>query len=120
MKNHIYILHLWLPICNKAGYWTMNRMKDCLIVNIVHFKPMIPFVTQSSAKLCYRSTDSNKRRIIYLLKEKILPEFNWYIYHKIFDSAAPPLSTIVSKIEVVSPDLSRDLGGHVIMKHEAR
>lgn len=112
---------LWLPICNKAGYWTMNRMKDCLEVNIVHFKLMIPFVTQSSAKLCYRSTDSNKRRIyFYCWKKKILPEFNWYIYHKIFDSAAPPLSTIVAKVEVVRPDLSRDLGGHVIMKHEAR
>ena len=97
----------------------MNRMKDCLVVNIVHFKLMIPFVTQSSAKLCYRSTNSNKRRTL-LLKEKILPEFNWYIYHKIFDSAAPPLSTIVAKVEVVRPDFSRDLGGHVIMKHEAR
>ena len=70
MKNHINVTFiLWSPICNKAGYWTMNRMKDCLVVNIVFFKPMIPFVTQSSAKLCYRSTDSNKRRTL-LLKEK--------------------------------------------------
>ena len=112
---------LWSPVCYKACYWTMHGVKDSLIVNIVTFKLMIAFVTQSSAKFCYWSTEEYKiKRRTWLLKENKLPEFNWYIYHIIVNFAAPPLSTVVAQVEVVRPDLCSDLRGHVVMKHQAR